>query len=188
MDKIAARESIIKKLRTHESCQEKSSAIKDTLVSMDEFEKAANIFIYLSDGVEVGTREIIDTALNNGKDVYCPMMVGDGIEAGMYATDLRPGKFGIMEPKTPSKLLKFDLIIIPGVAFGRDGSRAGRGGGHFDRFLAKTTGKKIALAFDFQIVDKIDTQPHDVPVDMIITETQIIDIKNNNPLNKTGDL
>ncbi|MBS3050567.1 MAG: 5-formyltetrahydrofolate cyclo-ligase [Candidatus Aenigmarchaeota archaeon] len=183
MDKSSARESILRKLKSHDdaSIEEKSSLIREKLVSTDEFKKAGYVFIYLSGAAEVSTMDIVSAALDSGKNVYSPMIVNGNIETGIIENipSLRPGKYGILEPKEAVAKNEFDIIIVPGVAFGMDGSRAGRGGGHFDRFLTKTKGKRIALAFDFQIVDKIDTETHDVRMDLIITEKRTIHIKKN---------
>lgn len=154
----------------------KSSKIKQKLHSLDDFTRAKDIFVYISKDSEIDTRGIIETSLKQGKDVYCPIVKNRQIKVGKLRNteDLRPGRFGILEPEKTVRKNKFDIIIVPGIAFDKNGSRIGRGGGYFDRFLEKTSGKKIALASDFQVLDGIETEKHDVLMDKIITEKRII--------------
>ena len=71
-----------------------------------------------------------------------------------------------------------DVIIVPGLAFDQSGNRLGFGSGYYDKFLnSQSIEYKIALAFDFQVVDKIDIIEHDVPMDLIITENRTIKVR-----------
>ena len=177
-DKSTVRKQKSEELKSHANRKIKSGIIKEKLILLGDFQNAGDVFIYLSDRYEVDTSEVIRESIKLGKNVYCPVIRGGNIVPGAFSSGLKPGAFGIPEPMDVSARNGFDVIIIPGTAFDKNGNRIGRGGGHFDRFLAKTAGKKIALAFDFQIVDKIDTESNDVPVDMILTEERIIPIKN----------
>jgi 5-formyltetrahydrofolate cyclo-ligase len=83
------------------------------------------------------------------------------------------GAYKILEPKKHLPRLKpqqIDLAFIPGIAFSRDGHRVGYGKGFYDRLMKKLTCPKIGIAYEFQIVNNIPGEKHDVPVDMIITE------------------
>ena len=177
-DKSAVRRQKSEELKSHDNRKIKSGIIKGKLMLLEDFQNAGDIFIYLSDGYEVDTSEVIRESVKLGKNVYCPVVRDGDIVPGALSSGLKTGAFGIPEPRDVSIRNEFDVIIIPGMAFDKNGNRIGRGSGHFDRFLAKTSGKRIALAFDFQIVDRIDTGSHDVPVDMILTEERIISIKN----------
>ena len=64
-----------------------------------------------------------------------------------------------------------ELIIVPAVAYDRQGNRIGRGKGYYDRLLSRTKALRIGVAYDFQLVDEIEAEPHDIPVDIVITET-----------------
>jgi 5-formyltetrahydrofolate cyclo-ligase len=82
-------------------------------------------------------------------------------------------QFGIGEPTGPiwTDLDAIQIIIVPGVAFDRSGNRMGRGRGFYDRMLKSTVGAlKIGIAYDFQMLDEIPVEPHDVKMDRIITE------------------
>lgn len=179
MDKAFIRGKMKKELanQAQAEIEEKSMEILKRLTGMDEFISAKNIFTYVSAGSEVKTSEIITTALGQEKAVYCPAIRDGKIVAGVFDGELVAGKFGIMEPKQTTDRKDFDLIIVPGLAFDESGMRVGRGGGHFDRFLAEASGKKVALTFDFQVVDRIENEPHDVAVDVIITEKRTIHAK-----------
>ena len=93
---------------------------------------------------------------------------------------MEPGRFGIREPKpqvgTPQAIADIDAILVPAVAFDRRGYRVGYGGGYYDRFLPELRGRavRVGLAFACQLVDSVPAGAHDVPVDFIVTETEII--------------
>lgn len=85
------------------------------------------------------------------------------------------GPFGVEEPKNEKKWEKeIDLIFVPGIAFDRDGNRIGFGKGIYDRLLKNQSAKKIAICFDCQVIDKIEKDPWDQPLDMIVTESRLI--------------
>ena len=96
-------------------------------------------------------------------------------------TPLHPDRFGVLTPnplsckKAEPKQIR--IIFVPGVAFDPKGNRLGFGKGYYDRFLPRTEGIKIALAYDFQIVSALQQQQWDVPMDFIITETRVIDCR-----------
>jgi 5-formyltetrahydrofolate cyclo-ligase len=88
---------------------------------------------------------------------------------------------GIPEPSSPKgyslSLDEVDLIVIPGVAFDYSGNRLGYGGGFYDMLLAERQKKIpiIALAYEEQLVDKIPSEPHDIKIDMILTDKRLIE-------------
>ena len=87
------------------------------------------------------------------------------------------GKFGVREPASSCADIppeQFDLILVPGVAFDWNGNRLGRGLGFYDRLLAKTSGLKCGVGYDFQLIGKIPTEPHDTKVNFIVTPTRCV--------------
>jgi len=95
------------------------------------------------------------------------------------AADIVAGKFGVREPAAGCAeipLDKFDLVLLPGMAFDLQGNRLGRGRGFYDRLLAKTSGVKCGVGFDFQLLEKIPTEPHDAQVDFILTPTRCVKV------------
>ena len=88
------------------------------------------------------------------------------------ATDIVIGKFGVREPAASCAeipLNQFDLVLVPGMAFDLQGHRLGRGQGFYDRILAEASGVKCGVAYDFQLLETIPTEPHDAKVDFIFT-------------------
>lgn len=93
------------------------------------------------------------------------------------ATDIVTGRFNVREPAPdciPIPLNRFDLVLVPGVAFDLTGHRLGRGMGFYDRLLAETSGIKCGIAYDGQLVEKIPNETHDIPVNFILTPTRCL--------------
>lgn len=160
---------------------ERSRKIQDNLFSLSQYANSRTIMFFVSFSSEVDTHEMIKEALKN-KVVVVPKVVHHEIEPSVIIDlgNLVPGRFGILEPIEIMKIAykNIDLVLVPGIAFDREGNRIGYGFGHYDRFLAKVPKAiKIGLAFDFQIVDHIPKETHDVAVDFIVTEKEVIDCK-----------
>jgi 5-formyltetrahydrofolate cyclo-ligase len=91
--------------------------------------------------------------------------------------DISTGYFGIREPASSCPeipLEKFDLILVPGMAFDWNGNRLGRGRGFFDRLLAKSSGLKCGVSHDFQLIGKVPAEPHDAKLNFIVTPTRCV--------------
>ena len=89
--------------------------------------------------------------------------------------DIVTGRFGVREPASSCvemPPMKFDLVLVPGVAFDVSGNRLGRGKGFYDRLLAKTSGVKCGVGYDFQLLEKIPAEPHDAKVNFIFTPSR----------------
>jgi len=84
------------------------------------------------------------------------------------------GYKGIPEPADSEPAADIDIILVPGIAFGKSGRRIGYGGGFYDRFFAETKSVLVAPAFSFQIIKQICADSFDIPVDFIVTEQEII--------------
>jgi 5-formyltetrahydrofolate cyclo-ligase len=95
------------------------------------------------------------------------------------ACEIVAGKFGVREPApgcVEIPLQKIDLVLVPGVAFDLSGNRLGRGKGFYDRLLAKISGVKCGVGYDFQLLEKIPAEPHDAKVNFILTPTRCVKI------------
>jgi 5-formyltetrahydrofolate cyclo-ligase len=93
------------------------------------------------------------------------------------AKDIVAGPFGIREPVPAGieiPLDRFDLMLVPGLAFDRQGHRLGRGRGFYDRLLEKTSGVKCGIGYDHQVLEEIPTEPHDVPMDFMVTPARCL--------------
>jgi 5-formyltetrahydrofolate cyclo-ligase len=88
--------------------------------------------------------------------------------------DFAPGQFGIHEPSGNVLMERPDLILVPGLAFDRQGGRLGRGKGYYDRFLVRMTAKKIGVCFACQLVEDVPLESHDHPLDGVVTEEGLI--------------
>jgi len=175
------RERIITLLRNQE--EEKRSAkslvILNRLLKMQEFQNAVTVLFYYAFLGEVETIEMIKRAQQLGKRIGLPKIIKE--KNIMYSTlaedlnaGLEDGPYGIKQTKE-SKVLSFkdiDMIIVPGIAFDKNNNRLGRGGGYYDRFLKDIPANipTVGLAFDFQIVDNLPTDKHDVPVHHVLTD------------------
>ncbi len=158
-----------------------SRIIENRLLDEAFFKEADCILAYVDCKNEVSTRAIINAAFDMGKRVAVPKVSGK--EMGFYYiksfADLKKGYQGIYEPEfaddTNLCSEKNALCIVPGVAFDRQFNRIGYGGGFYDRFFAETPEVlKCALCFDSQLVDRIDTDPFDKRVDIIITPSEVL--------------
>ena len=174
-DKI--RENMRKLRREFSGKEEASSLIAKKLMSMEEFIMAGHVCIYMSAFGEVDTKEIISFCLECGKKVSVPKSLPDGnLIIGRYSDETKKGMFGIDEPLefVPVGYGEPDVIIVPGIAFDKCGTRLGFGKGYYDRFLKATRGFKIALAYDFQLTDELPKDEHDVKMDAVVTENEIL--------------
>lgn len=157
-------------------------SIYRSLFSLDIFNKAKNIFIYLSFGTEINTRTIIEKILESKKNVYIPKVYKNNksmkaIKLSSF-NDLKENSMGILEPIEDENYIDkkdIDLIIVPGVVFDLEGNRIGYGGGYYDRYLEeiKDVVNKLVIAYEFQVIDYIESEDHDIKVDYIVTEEKI---------------
>lgn len=182
--KAQIRDEILKKRNSlsEEDRLNKSKKIKDSLFKLEEYKKAKNVMFFVSFGSEVHTHEMIKEALKS-KIVIVPKVLNHQIEPSiiMDLDNLIPtGKFSILEPIELMKIAykSIDLILVAGIAFDREGYRLGYGLGYYDKFLAKLPkALKIGLCFDFQIAGKLPREEHDVSVDMVVTDKEVIDCR-----------
>ena len=187
MEKKRIREEIIQKRKEllPETKKEYDELIFKQLIESDMYNKSKKIFTYVSFGSEIDTIKFIKYALNDNKEIYIPKT--DKRKREMVAIRINSldnmdvDNWGILEPKSmdKNKIGKdFDLILMPGLAFDRRGNRVGYGGGYYDKYLSqiKEESNKIVVAYDFQIVNNIRHENHDIKVNYIITNKEFIKI------------
>ncbi len=162
--------------------KEKEAAIRKRLYALGDFKRANSILFYASFRSEVDTIACIKHALKLKKKVALPRVEKKVL--GLYYVkdlkDLSQGFMGIPEPDASRckkiGLKDINLVIVPGAGFDVKGNRLGYGAGYYDRLLYKS--KKsiviIALAFEEQIRGEIPAEPHDIKIDMIITDKRLI--------------
>lgn len=154
----------------------RSQPIMHQIEILDRFQQAETILLYWSMDDEVQTHDFVQKWFTT-KRILLPCVDGDNLRLRQYTgpENMCCGEqFGIGEPIGEEFVdySSIDLIIVPGVAFDRSGNRMGRGRGFYDRLLKTTPDAyKIGVAFDFQIMDSIPTEPFDVPMDTVISES-----------------
>lgn len=182
--KSQIREDFLKKRNSlpKQEISEKSLQIEKNLFGLEQYKKSRTVMFFVSFDNEVLTHNMIKKCLGS-KIVAIPKVVHREIEPSLiidFDNLIPSGKFGILEPIELSKMSykSIDLILVAGIVFDKEGYRLGYGFGYYDKFLKKIPkAVKIGLAFDFQVVDKLPREPHDVPVDVIVSENRVIDCR-----------
>ena len=166
--------------------EEKAVMDKNIIFSLKEkefYKNSKNIFIYLGFGSEIDTMSYIQDFINDGKHIFIPRI--DIKTKKMEAVEitsldgLKENKYGILEPDNNKEEFyknNLELIILPGVAFDHSGRRIGYGGGYYDRYLEDIDKRiiKVSLIYDFQLLENVPAEEHDIKADYIITETMSI--------------
>lgn len=163
---------LLKKQHNKEELQMQSDIIMRKLEQHPDFIKAQKIMLYSSLPDEVQTQTFIEK-WRQQKRIILPTVVGNDIIPVELAanTGFAVGDFNILEPQNVAYTGDFDLIVVPGMAFDRQGNRLGRGKGYYDRFLCQHRSvKKIGICFDFQLVDNVTVEENDIPMDEIISK------------------
>lgn len=148
------------------------------------FRNAKHVAIFIPNDGEIETRAIINFLVHQGYFVYLPILVGEKLKFAKLGKLFRKNRFGIDEPiYAPLEgAHRMDIILMPLVGFDKNKNRLGMGGGFYDKTLSFHTKLKefripklYGLAFDAQEVDKLQSEPWDVPVDGIVTPSRFID-------------
>lgn len=166
---------------SQEDVARESEAVAHRLRTLPAFETARVILCYVSSkDNEVDTHLLIGRLIRDKKRVLVPVAKPKGalVWSELHGLEeLAPGRFGILEPRAECLRIveppQDGVVIVPGIAFSTDCRRIGYGGGYFDRFLATYPGLSIGLAFDVQIADDWVSEPHDVPLNFVVTESRI---------------
>ena len=173
MDKSTLRKEIRarKKSCSLEQLEAESVRIMQKLAEHPDFQRAEIVMLYASLPDEVQTLDFIEK-WRTLKRIILPTVVGDDIIPVELAagSGMVEGDFHILEPENNPYEGKLDLIVVPGMAFDRQGHRLGRGKGYYDRFLIKYPEvKTIGICFSFQLLDEVPAEPHDQVIDEIIS-------------------
>ena len=175
MDKVALRKEIREKKRAMSFAQiEKASReLYRQFIETAYYREAKTLYGYLPYNQEVRTEPILLQALKDGKKVAVPKVYGDTMRF-IYLEDLsgiEKGYAGIPEPIADGPIAQDEtaLVLMPGLAFDKEGHRIGYGGGFYDKFLfAEPNHPTVALCYDFQLLPKLETEEFDVPVDLVL--------------------
>ena len=158
-----------------------SAIIQQKLVELPLFQEANTIGVTISRFPEVDTLQLIETCWSLGKEVVVPRCHIKNRRMDFYRIEnfdtLETVYIDLREPKEdPEQWIhpdQIDLLIVPGVVYGKSGYRIGFGGGYYDRFLVGFKGQTLSLAFDQQLIEKVPFDAHDIPVPLIITDKKI---------------
>lgn len=175
-----------------DAVREDSARIVARLLDMERVFMARSAMLYLPAKGEVDTWPLLEHFWARGGEVLLPRCrrgqpgVMDAIAVASRA-DLEPGRFGLTEPRadlprrTPAPAP--EIVLVPALAFDRDGNRLGFGGGYYDRFLPTLAGGPwlVGLAYAFQLLDSVPVEPWDCPVHAVVTPEEIIHVNTGNP-------
>ena len=175
MDKSSIRRQIREQKRamTQEEILLRSEKLGQLLAQSPIYQSAKTIYGYLPYNQEVRTVPMLERALQDGKKVAVPKVYGDTMRF-IYLEDMscvETGYAGIPEPVADEPVAddKTALVLMPGLAFTKDGDRMGYGGGFYDRFLAEEPNHPtVALCYEFQILESLPTEEYDIPVDCVL--------------------
>ena len=170
-----------RKAHTDQQIDDWSRKIAETVTALPEYSNSRRILAYADYNHEVMTKYIIEAAWNDGKEVAVPKVVGQDM-VFYKLTDfaqLEKGYFGIPEP-AGGEIVQWEdaMMVMPGVAFDRENHRVGYGGGFYDRFLEKHPCiRRVAVAFEFQMLPEVPTEPTDISPEIIVTEKSAYHLK-----------
>jgi len=161
-----------------------SEIVERQVIASEFYRDASAVVLYKAHRNEVETDRIFADAQASGRAVFYPRV--DSASGMIVArrirnhAELTPGAFGILEPPVSAEVLNSKsfakvLVCVPGVAFGPEGQRLGRGGGHYDRFIGQFGGEAISvgLAYSFQLLDRIPESGLDRRLNFIVTESAV---------------
>lgn len=178
-EEIRRRIKAQKALLNDQERQTAADEVFNRLERLVAFMMADNILMYHSLPDELSTLSFIDK-WHDRKKFFLPRVNGVNLDILPYdRSRLSLGAFHIEEPEGDDvrDISEIEMVVVPAVAYDRHGNRVGRGKGYYDRLLADTRALKVGVAYDFQLVDDIDTDTHDVGVDMVITDKSVIVVK-----------
>ena len=150
------------------------------ILSLPEYQEAETLFTFVGTKDEIDTMCLIESALAAGKRVGVPRS-GDGGIMAVYAItgrgDLRPGRFGILEPVEEAQAIdieEIDFCVIPCLACDLKGNRLGHGGGYYDRYLSRRRMDTAVVCYHELILPEVPVMEHDVRVDRVVTEQVVV--------------
>lgn len=151
-------------------------AVVGALLSMEAYQSAECVCCFVGVGAEIDTVPLLRDALSSGKRLCVPLCAGRGVmemRRIRSLDDLSPGLMGIPEPSADAPVVEpseIGLLIVPCLACDRAGTRLGRGGGYYDRFLKRYHGAAVLLCRERMLQDSIPADAHDISVTPVLSE------------------
>lgn len=174
---------------TDDDVRERAAALTARALGLPELAKARTVAAYVSVGGEPGTTTLLDALCARGVRVLLPALLPDNdLDWGVYAgeaslTRVRHGRrTALLEPSGgrlgPDAVTAADVVLLPGLAVDTRGMRLGRGGGSYDRVLARLerAGARpalVVLLYDTEVVERVPGEAHDRPVDAVVTPSGV---------------
>jgi 5-formyltetrahydrofolate cyclo-ligase len=165
-----------------------SLAVGERLRALLDPTAGPTLVIYAATEWEIDIGPVAQWWQESGGTVAAPRSTGNAYELAVARPgEWTEGRFGIAEPAATAPPLPADARhtatwLVPAVAFAPNGTRLGRGGGFYDRLMAGCSGLKVGVAHDFQVLDGIPSAPHDIRMDLIVTNCKTVAIR---PVNLT---
>ena len=182
-DKIEVRKKLLKLRSAVGKAHGRASSEKvcQHIISSELYQKANCILGYLSFGAELSVDAVLEQALKDGKQVCVPQIIS---QTEFVAAELKSmegfvlDRFSIRSVAEPIHEIesgKIDLVLVPGVAFAKNGGRMGMGAGYYDRFLLKTPqARLLGIAYEELLQDSLPMDEHDVPITYLVTEGGVV--------------
>ncbi|MFE9647120.1 5-formyltetrahydrofolate cyclo-ligase [Streptomyces sp. NPDC006365] len=174
---------------TADDGRESEAALAVRALELPELAQARTVAAYVSVGSEPGTRALLDALHARGVRVLLPALMADNdLDWGAYDGQdslvrvQHRGKMALLEPAGerlgPDAVLSADAVLLPGLAVDARGMRLGRGGGSYDRVLARleragADPALVVLLYDSEVVDRVPEEPHDRPVHAVVTPSGV---------------
>lgn len=153
--------------------QAQSDEVFKTIEGLEQFRDAGTIALFWSLWDELPTHDMVKKWSSGEKQIVLPRVSGDTMDFVKYTPEcnMEEGSLGVLVPKEGETVdpEEIDLIIVPGVAFDKEGRRLGRGKGFYDNFVERTQAFRIGVCMNHQKVDVIPYEEHDKKVDMLVT-------------------
>lgn len=159
---------------------QKSSAAAKVFILSEIYKDAKCIMLYSPLGNETDTSEIIESAFCDGKKIVLPVTDQNSGQLTPVIvtknTTFKKGAFSVSEPigAEKAKTSEIDVVVVPGIAFDKKGNRIGFGKGCYDKLLYCMSAIKVGFCYDFQVLDEIPSDGHDIKMDYLITEKGLI--------------
>ncbi len=179
-EKAALRRSVKEIPLTDSERQASDLLLFQRFLALPQLARREPLLLYYGIGSEPDTAQLLEPLSLKGIPLFLPRCLpGQQIEARLFQgpNSLSPGLFHIPEPDESCPSINRDslsIILVPGLAFDKQGFRLGHGGGYYDRYLAGFTGLTVALCRDKLLFPSIPVEPHDHPIDLILTETRCL--------------
>lgn len=159
--------------------EEYSDIVSKSILSHYLYNEMKNIMVYISFKNEVNLKYLIEQSWMNGKNIFIPKtnIVAHTMQPYQINSwdDTIKGNYNLIEPKnnlTPFPIDEIELVLVPGIVFDRKGNRLGYGGGYYDRFFSQFIVHpfRIGVCYEFQLIDNLPSEQHDLPMNEIVTE------------------